>query len=80
MRLNFSAVDENDIVEGMRRIGKVIDRQISLFGTISRDLKSGRSAGRGQDDRGEAPLEDDSGKVVHLPRRTSGSKRGASGS
>src|SRR4030095_4898058 len=47
MRLNFSAVDENDIVEGIRRIGKVIDAQISLYGTIS-----GRGAPT--DTRGEA--------------------------
>src|SRR3954468_4829053 len=35
MRLNFSAVGEDEIVEGIRRIGKVIDEQISLFGTIT---------------------------------------------
>jgi 2-aminoadipate transaminase len=35
MRLNFSAVSEDDIVEGIRRIGKVIDEQISLYSTFT---------------------------------------------
>jgi 2-aminoadipate transaminase len=73
MRLNFSAVDENEIVEGIRRIGKVIDAQISLYGTIS-----GRAAStdaRGQVREPEAPA-----NVVQLPRRPSDTKRGASGS
>lgn len=73
MRLNFSAVSENDIVEGIRRIGKVIDEQISLYGTIS-----GRAAqparGDGQDEESEPPP-----NVVQFPR-SAGSRRGASGS
>jgi 2-aminoadipate transaminase len=76
MRLNFSAVNENEIVEGIRRIGKVIDAQISLYGTIS-----GRAAGESTVTE-EAPREaaDTPANVVPLPRRPSGSKRGAQGS
>ena len=39
MRLNFSAVSEDDIVEGIRRIGKVIDEQISLYSTFTGRLR-----------------------------------------
>jgi 2-aminoadipate transaminase len=34
MRLNFSAVDEGDIREGVRRIGKVVEEQLALYGTL----------------------------------------------
>src|SRR6195256_2391115 len=36
MRLNFAGVPDADIREGMRRIGKVVREQMSLFGTLSR--------------------------------------------
>jgi 2-aminoadipate transaminase len=76
MRLNFSAVSENDIVEGIRRIGKVIDEQISLYGTISGRAATS-SSGPGATDSGEpaAPAPN----VVQFPRATD-TKRGASGS
>ena len=35
MRLNFSGVDEDEIREGMRRIGKVIAEQVELYGTLT---------------------------------------------
>jgi 2-aminoadipate transaminase len=34
MRLNFSGVGEDDIREGVRRIGKVISEQVELYGTL----------------------------------------------
>src|SRR3954447_24800095 len=33
MRLNFSGVDDDDIREGVRRIGKVVREQVGLYGT-----------------------------------------------
>src|SRR6195256_6365629 len=36
MRLNFAGVEESDFREGVRRIGKVVREQMSLFGTLSR--------------------------------------------
>jgi 2-aminoadipate transaminase len=94
MRLNFSAVTEADIVEGIRRIGKVIDAQISLYGTISGRREHGRrsasrepgrgsasrSAGSPQDGRGEGRAADGPDNVVELPRRPTDTKRGARGS
>jgi 2-aminoadipate transaminase len=35
MRLNFSGVDEEEIVEGIRRIGKVISEQVELYSTLT---------------------------------------------
>src|SRR4051794_20545484 len=35
MRLNFSGVTEDEIREGIRRIGKVIGEQVELFGTLT---------------------------------------------
>jgi len=35
MRLNFSGVSEDDIREGVRRIGKVVGEQVALYGTLT---------------------------------------------
>jgi len=35
MRLNFSGVADEDIREGVRRIGKVVDEQVALYGTLT---------------------------------------------
>src|SRR5437660_7550437 len=35
MRLNFSGVGEDDIYEGVRRIGSVVREQVELFGTLT---------------------------------------------
>jgi 2-aminoadipate transaminase len=35
MRLNFSGVADDDIREGVRRIGKVVSEQVALYGTLT---------------------------------------------
>ncbi|HWT90871.1 MAG TPA: hypothetical protein VN179_07125, partial [Solirubrobacterales bacterium] len=35
MRLNFSGVGDEEIREGVRRIGKVIAEQVELYGTLT---------------------------------------------
>jgi 2-aminoadipate transaminase len=35
LRLNFSGVGEDDIREGVRRIGKVVSEQVALYGTLT---------------------------------------------
>jgi 2-aminoadipate transaminase len=35
MRLNFSAAGENELREGIRRIGEVIKEQVALYGTLT---------------------------------------------
>jgi 2-aminoadipate transaminase len=49
MRLNFSGVGEDDIREGMRRIGEVVREQVALYGTLTgvRPGAGGSGAGRG---------------------------------
>ena len=42
MRLNFSGVGDDDIREGVRRIGKVVREQVDLYSTLT-----GRQAGAG---------------------------------
>src|SRR4051794_4385206 len=37
MRMNFSAVGEDDIREGVRRIGKIVAEQLELYGTLTGD-------------------------------------------
>jgi 2-aminoadipate transaminase len=37
MRLNFAGIREQDIREGIGRIGKVVDEQVGLFGTLTRN-------------------------------------------
>jgi 2-aminoadipate transaminase len=46
MRLNFSGVEEEEITEGIRRIGKVISEQIELYGALTGEHRvPGRAAG-----------------------------------
>ena len=57
MRLNFSGVDEDEIREGIRRIGEVVREQVAMYGTLTgapaerRPPGPGAAAGRraGQD-------------------------------
>src|ERR687890_2303257 len=35
MRLNFSASGEDEIREGIRRIGKIVNEQLALYGTLT---------------------------------------------
>ena len=44
MRLNFSGVDEDDIREGIRRIGEVVREQVELYGTLTGVARRGRRA------------------------------------
>ena len=66
MRLNFSAVDEDDIREGVRRIGKVVAEQVALYGTLT---------GEGPPKRAPVEAEAESAEVVQLPTRRPGKGR-----
>ena len=55
MRLNFSGVNEDEIREGVRRIGKVVAEQVALYGTLTGAKPAPRRA--------------PSGSVVEFPRR-----------
>jgi 2-aminoadipate transaminase len=74
MRLNFAGVPDDDIREGIRRIGKVVRQQLGLYGTLTGSSAPPRAdASRPSGDTGKtdeapetkAPLAD----VVAFPRR-----------
>jgi len=78
MRLNFAGSSEEDIREGVRRIGEILRRDAGLFGALtqSRELDSEDDAPQGpaaqqESPDGQAPLAD----VVELPKRREGSLR-----
>jgi 2-aminoadipate transaminase len=64
MRLNFSGVGEDDLHEGVARIGKVVSEQVRLFSTLT-----GGEPPRSRE-RAPADPESDGGRVVPLRRRT----------
>jgi 2-aminoadipate transaminase len=79
MRLNFSGVGDDDIREGVRRIGKVVREQLKLYSTLT----GGEPApARRPDDAasaGSAGDEDERGARIVPLRRHAGGDRRASG-
>jgi 2-aminoadipate transaminase len=69
MRMNFAGVAEEDIVEGIKRIGRVLAEQVGLFGTLTgkprASEKSRPAAGEQAKDTESEPMAD----VVPLPQR-----------
>jgi 2-aminoadipate transaminase len=65
LRLNFSGVGEDDIREGVRRIGAVVREQIGLYGTLTGARAGGAAAGEPPAPEAGAGLAD----VLELPRR-----------
>jgi len=47
MRLNFSGSNEDEIREGIRRIGRVVAEQVELYGTLTHQTASPHSAAPG---------------------------------
>jgi 2-aminoadipate transaminase len=35
MRLNFSGISDDDIREGVRRVGKIVREQVALYSTLT---------------------------------------------
>jgi len=69
MRLNFSGAGDDDVREGIRRIGEVIKEQVALYGTLTGERPAVRVEAPGADEGEE------SGRVVEMPRRRSGGRR-----
>ena len=63
MRLNFSGVGDDDIREGIRRIGKVIREQVALYSTLTGAEPAVPRPAR------EAPAEGGEPNVVEFRRR-----------
>jgi 2-aminoadipate transaminase len=73
MRLNFSAQTEEEIVEGIRRIGSVVGEQVGLYETMTQSFEIVRpdaspATGAGAADPG-GDAGDPSGHVVPFQRR-----------
>jgi 2-aminoadipate transaminase len=71
MRLNFSGVSEDDIREGIRRIGEVVREQVELYGTLT---GTGPRAPARHDAQPAAPapapsVDEEPGKVLPLRRK-----------
>jgi 2-aminoadipate transaminase len=64
MRLNFSGVTDDDIREGIRRIGQVVREQVELYGTITGAPPAAPSRGQ-RATEADPELAD----VLQLPRR-----------
>ncbi len=79
MRLNFSGSDEDDIREGIRRIGEVVKEQLALYGTLTGEVQGaadGEGAAEGaRSEDSSAEDEEVGGRVVELPRREPGGQR-----
>jgi 2-aminoadipate transaminase len=71
MRLNFSGVDQDAIREGIRRIGKVVDEQVALYGTLTgrRERPAASAPREAERPQPEAPPAD-GGRIVELHRRS----------
>ncbi len=75
MRLNFSGVDEDEIREGVRRIGEVVREQVELYGTLTGAQMPARPAqAPAPPPRAPEPAVPDAdlAKVLQLPRKRAG--------
>lgn len=68
MRLNFSGVSDDDIREGIRRIGSVVREQVELYGTLT-----GGAPASAAPPAAASPAPDAPTNVLRLPRREPGS-------
>jgi 2-aminoadipate transaminase len=79
MRLNFSGVSEDEIREGIRRLGEVVREQVSLYGTLTGQAPT---AAAGQGLAGPSPAQtapaqavaadEHIADVLHLSRKRAG--------
>ncbi len=67
MRLNFSSSSEDEIREGILRIGKIVNEQVAIY----RSLTAGKARPALPDD---LPAASPGAEVVSLPRRTEGAR------
>jgi 2-aminoadipate transaminase len=67
MRLNFSASNEEELNEGIRRIGGVVSEQVALYETITGEHRSTDAGSEAPGPGREA--EEPGADVVPMPRR-----------
>ena len=71
MRLNFSGVDEDEIREGIRRIGEVVREQVALYGTLTGSAPRRRDGATQRARRRSAPLPEPSSPGARSPTPSS---------
>ncbi|MBV9466963.1 MAG: PLP-dependent aminotransferase family protein [Solirubrobacterales bacterium] len=71
MRLNFSGVGEEEIREGIRRIGEVVREQVALYGTLTGARPVSAAQRQEKDDRAprSSIAEAELAKVLQLPAK-----------
>ena len=74
MRLNFSGVGEDEIREGVRRIGEVVREQVELYSTLTGAQVPSSTRPAQSPSRRSEPAEADAelAKVLQLPRKRAG--------
>jgi 2-aminoadipate transaminase len=73
MRLNFSGVGEDDIREGVARIGNVVNEQVRLYSTLTgKEPAAGRRPA--PEPSTQAPEQDAGARIVPLRRRAGGER------
>ena len=73
MRLNFSGVSEDEIREGMRRLGEVVREQVALYGTLTGQTPSVAAGAGGVPAQADpATAEPHLDNVRHLARKRAG--------
>jgi 2-aminoadipate transaminase len=68
MRLNFSGCGEDEIREGIRRIGEVVKEQVALYGTLTGETRPAEEPAREEPAAGSAD-------VVPMPSRAERERR-----
>jgi 2-aminoadipate transaminase len=71
MRLNFSASSDDEIREGIRRIGEVVNEQVALYGTLTGEERPKVRVRRAPSEAADAPRQ---AHVVPLRRRAQGGR------
>ncbi len=69
MRLNFSAQTADEIREGVRRIGAVVDEQVALYETMTGEHRAVGGAGGATPGEAGGEADGDPGQVVPFQRR-----------
>jgi 2-aminoadipate transaminase len=69
MRLNFSGCGDDELREGIRRIGEVVTEQVALYGTLT-----GEQRARVPEPEVEAPAEEGA-RVLRMPPRSTRRRR-----
>lgn len=73
MRLNYSGVDEQEIREGVRRIGSVVTEQLELYGDMMGEPLQPRRRAADHPDASPA-VEPSEAPLVEFPRRRAGER------